>query len=266
MLPDVDPQKRRQADSCTWVLVRGGRNLERTRSLIIPKPAPARALHGDGLRGKLFLKLGERAKVTLDELKELSVRRRTVLRRGKVLPENGVVDVPSAVELDRSLKGDHRGVVALDLCFRVLLHRHVKVGDVRVVVLGVVQLHDLAADDGLERSVVVIEIGQLCRDEGADLGGVAERSDRPGETTNSSEHGENPAAVHCALWFCCPACYFFSIIPSSTGESQEHGKGMTRVGVLVSAFLLFAVTLVAAEEQHTATSDVSRMEFQTCSG
>ena len=41
---------------------------------------------------------------------------------------------------------------------------------------------------------------------------------------------------------------------------------MTRVGVLVSAFLLVAVTLVAAEEQHTATSDVSRMEFQTCSG
>ena len=208
MLPDVDPQKRRQADSCTWVLVRGGCNLERTRSLIIPKPAPARALHGDGLRGKLFLKLGERAKVTLDELKELSVRRRTILRRGKVLPENGVVDVPSAVELDRSLKGDHRGVVTLDLRFRVLLHRHVKVGDVRVVVLGVVQLHDLAADDGLERSVVVIEIGQLCRDEGADLGGVAERSDRPGETTSSSEHGENPAAVHCALWFL-PACYFF---------------------------------------------------------
>ena len=208
VLPDVDPQKRRQADSCTWVLVRGGCNLERTRSLIIPKPAPARALHGDGLRGKLFLKLGERAKVTLDELKELSVRRRTILRRGKVLPENGVVDVPSAVELDRSLKGDHRGVVALHLCFRVLLHRNVKVGDVRVVVLGVVQLHDLAADDGLERSVVVIEIGQLCRDEGADLGGVAERSDRPGETTSSSEHGENPAAVHCALWFL-PACYFF---------------------------------------------------------
>ena len=46
---------------------------------------------------------------------------------------------------------------------------------------------------------------------------------------------------------------------------------MTRIGVFVSALLLFAVASVAAEEQYTTsdfstTSDVSRMEFQTCSG
>jgi hypothetical protein len=74
-----------------------------------------------------------------------------------------MVDVPPAVELDSTLQSDHPGDVALLFRFSVLLHGRVEVGDVGVVVLGVMQLHDLAADDGLKGAVIVRKVRQLGR-------------------------------------------------------------------------------------------------------
>ena len=75
--------------------------------------------------------------------------------------------------------------------------------------------------------------------------------------------------MHCGLgsiwaFVISVSCHAVDLISGSTGE-------MTRIGVVVSALLLFAVASVAAEEQYTTsdfstTSDVSRMEFQSCSG
>lgn len=62
---------------------------------------------------------------------------------------------PTAVEVDERLLCDLGLDVAVVLGLLQLLDGGVVGGDVGLVVLGVVQLHDLAADGGLERAVVV---------------------------------------------------------------------------------------------------------------
>lgn len=59
------------------------------------------------------------------------------------------------MEVDEWLLGDLGLDVTLVLGLLELLDGGVVGGDIGVVVLGVVQLHDLAADGGLERAVVV---------------------------------------------------------------------------------------------------------------
>jgi len=73
----------------------------------------------------------------------------------QVLPEEGVVDVAAAVEVEE--RRDRGGLceIALALGLGDGLERAVEPVDVRLVVLGVVQLHDLARDVRLEGSVVV---------------------------------------------------------------------------------------------------------------
>ena len=61
----------------------------------------------------------------------------------------------TTVEVDERLLCDLSLDIALVLGLLQLLDGGVVGGDVGVVVLGVVQLHDLAADGGLERAVVV---------------------------------------------------------------------------------------------------------------
>jgi hypothetical protein len=61
----------------------------------------------------------------------------------------------TSVEVDERLLGDLGLDVTLVLGLLELLDGGVVGGDVGVVVLGVVKLHDLAADGGLERAVVV---------------------------------------------------------------------------------------------------------------
>jgi hypothetical protein len=63
----------------------------------------------------------------------------------------------TTVEVDERLLGDLSLDVTLVLGLLELLDGGVVGGDIGVVVLGVVQLHDLAADGGLERAVVVCD-------------------------------------------------------------------------------------------------------------
>ena len=76
------------------------------------------------------------------------------------LPENRMVEVSSTVELQRSMETNHRGDVLLGHGLGQLLLGHVEVVDVGGVVLAVVELHDLRADDGLQGVVVVGKVGQ----------------------------------------------------------------------------------------------------------
>ena len=64
----------------------------------------------------------------------------------------------TTVEVDERLLGDLGLDVTLVLGFLELLDGGVVGGDIGVVVLGVVELHDLAADGWLKGAVVVWEI------------------------------------------------------------------------------------------------------------
>ena len=61
----------------------------------------------------------------------------------------------TTVEVDERLLGDLGLDVTLVLSLLELLDGGVVGGDIGVVVLGVVELHDLTADGGLERAVVI---------------------------------------------------------------------------------------------------------------
>lgn len=103
-----------------------------------------------------------------------------VALRCEVCPEDGVVHVTAAVELDRLLECDLRGdVVCLERLVELLLSL-VEVGDVRLVVLLVVQLHDLAAHNGLKFAIAVREVGQRVQAPAAQPG--------DGERATDGEH------------------------------------------------------------------------------
>lgn len=70
---------------------------------------------------------------------------------GQILPEERVVDVAAAVEPDGCLEGDLLRDVVGRHGSRVGLERVVQVIDVGLVMLAVVQLHDLRRDARLER-------------------------------------------------------------------------------------------------------------------
>jgi len=54
-----------------------------------------------------------------------------------------MVDVSTAVELDRLLERDYRGDIPLLLSFLQLVNAHIEVGDISLVVLAVVGLETI---------------------------------------------------------------------------------------------------------------------------
>jgi hypothetical protein len=73
----------------------------------------------------------------------------------QVLPEQGVVNVSTAVEVEKGRDAGGLCGVALGLGLGNTLEGAVQAVDVCLVVLGVVQLHDLARDVRLECAIVV---------------------------------------------------------------------------------------------------------------
>ena len=66
----------------------------------------------------------------------------------------------AAIELERALETDDGVDIILGHGLGQLLLRHVEVVDVGLMMLAVVELHDLGTDDGLQCVVVVGEVRQ----------------------------------------------------------------------------------------------------------
>ena len=79
----------------------------------------------------------------------------SVLAWCKVLPEQGVIDVSTTVEVDQWLQGNLGGNILLFLCRGDLFGGSVEAVDVGLVVVLVVKLHDLARDGRLQRPVII---------------------------------------------------------------------------------------------------------------
>lgn len=84
-------------------------------------------------------------------------------RRRKVLPEEGVVDVSTAVEVEQGSNSGSLGEVSLALSLGDSLEGGVEAGHVGLVVLLVVKLHDLSGDVRLERAIVVYRSTCQCQ-------------------------------------------------------------------------------------------------------
>jgi hypothetical protein len=79
----------------------------------------------------------------------------TLLARRQILPEESVVDMAAPMEVDQGLKRNLGLDILLLLGSSELLRCGVEAVDVGLVVVLVVELHDLAGDGGLERAVII---------------------------------------------------------------------------------------------------------------
>lgn len=139
------------------VLVRVRLNAHAARLGVLDQPRPSTTLNASQGNVELFLE-GIQATIALvDGARKLAGRRLAAALRGwrKVLPEEGVVDVTAAVEVDEGLQGDLGLDVVLGFGLGDLLAEVVVGGYVGVVVVLVVEFHDLAADGRLEGAVVI---------------------------------------------------------------------------------------------------------------
>lgn len=130
--------------------------------LVLDEPGPAAALNTSQRGVELVLELVEATVGAIDGLSEGAGGGLTTAGAlgSQVLPEKGVVQVTTAVEVDRRLQGNLGGDVTLGLSLLELLNGVVVVGDIGVVVVLVVDLHDLAGDGGLKGAIVVCDLGQ----------------------------------------------------------------------------------------------------------
>src|SRR5712691_6383591 len=137
------------------VLVRGAFDHELATLIDHPRPAAAEAADTGLLQ--LLLELVETAERRVDRGGDRPARLAARLRRHD-LPEHGVVDMAAAVVahcgadvLRHGVDAAQQILGALRLQFGMLVQRRVQIGDVRVVMLPVVNLHRLLVDVRFER-------------------------------------------------------------------------------------------------------------------
>src|SRR5699024_10687247 len=130
--------------------------------LVKCEPAPTRALDTGGRGLKCGLELLNATKFTFNSFLQVTVADVTTafFMRCKVLPEETVVDVTTAIELDLVLELDLLGEIASSRCIGELFLSFVQTFDVGSVVLVVMQRHDLLGDVRLKCIVGIREIGQ----------------------------------------------------------------------------------------------------------
>jgi hypothetical protein len=192
MLPSIDTQQRRVL-AHNWVLVGVGPNLNQSSLVVLDEPCPSTALNACERGIELGLEGGEIAvrgfdcglrvqnKKTIISAKPIHHRNRsspspqtteysptylhlaawlsttTVFARCQVLPEQAVVDMATAVEVDQWLQGSSGLNILLVQRGGQLFGCGIVAVDVCLVVVLVVQFHDLSRDGGFERAVIVLE-------------------------------------------------------------------------------------------------------------
>lgn len=131
--------------------------------LVLDKPSPTTTLDASQSGVHLLLELLEATVGGADSLRQ-STRwglTTTSALGSQVLPEEGVVQVATTVEVNCGLQSNLGGDITLVLSLLELLNSGVVAGDIGVVVVLVVQLHDLAVDGGLQGAIVVWFSGQF---------------------------------------------------------------------------------------------------------
>ena len=157
MLPHIHPKDGRRPRHRILVVGRG--NVQLSLGSVGHQPTPSAALNAQQGRVERILKLIEGSPALLDGRLEgrcLIDLAPPGLLRGQILPEEGVVDVATAVEFDRLLHGDELGNVVGLRGSLLRIERGVQAIDVGLMVLFVVQLHDLLGDVGFKGLALLV--------------------------------------------------------------------------------------------------------------
>ena len=159
MFPSINAQQRLELSE-HGILICIRPHLQRPRFRILDQPSPTTALNPRQLCIHELFQIVETPVRLINSIAQLSTRWLTAAGRlrGQVLPEQGVVDVPTAMEVDERLqsdlgcrvrRGSGRGQLLIEIIVRIYIS---------LVMLAVVKLHDLAGNGGLESAIVI------CRD------------------------------------------------------------------------------------------------------
>lgn len=163
VLPHVNTQQRDQASGgLEGILVGSGGDSQSLVGLVPTQPAPSRTLHTDGGIGHGSLEVLQRAILGIDQVLQITGTQlsATLGGRNQVLPENGVVQVTTAVELDVLLQGNDCRSIILGDSISKLLRCNVQVVDIGGMVLGMVNFHNLGRNEGFKFTIVIGQIRQ----------------------------------------------------------------------------------------------------------
>jgi len=164
VLPDVNADDGDEvgAEVRDGVLVIGLTIGKDIRALVVHEPSPAGALDSGRSLVESCAELVHAAPA-LDErvVKGTALGEVTVGLWAEGVPEERMVDVTSAVEVERLLQRYELLDVAGGEGFGLLLHQFVEVCDVRSVMSAVVEVNDLTAHDGFERSHLPWQVLEL---------------------------------------------------------------------------------------------------------
>lgn len=172
MLPGVNTEQWTPPSNYS-ILIRIRANIQLLSHGIPHEPGPSAALD----TGKLGIELGRevlcRCELCLDgflnavnsmrhspysdpygEFSLRFVSSTTTLGR-KILPEQRVIDVSTAVKVNQRLEGHGTSGITSSLGSFELLAGSIEAGDVRCVVFAVVQFHDPPRDGGLQGGIVI---------------------------------------------------------------------------------------------------------------
>lgn len=157
MLPHVHPENGHLTAAHDGILILGGDDAQPAAVLgsrLLDEPAPATTLDAQERSREGLFEAVKAAECLFNLGHQQRGRLRVVglwcIGGGQVLPEERVVDVAAAVELDSGLLGDLGGDVVGGDGGDVGLQGVVEVGHIGLVVLAVVKLHDLGRDVGLQ--------------------------------------------------------------------------------------------------------------------
>lgn len=165
MLPDINTQEWFESSGgFERILVGKSYDVDALCFGVIREPAPARSLNGNRL-GRDF---GDHVLIAtesgVDGIRERSTSREGAGTHGcQVFPEQGVVDVSTTVEFEGSLESNGSRDITRGHGRMNLFEGGVEVGNVGLVMLGVMECHGFGRNGRLE-SVVII--GQIWKDKG----------------------------------------------------------------------------------------------------
>mmetsp|Transcript_9443 Transcript_9443/g.16469 ORF Transcript_9443/g.16469 Transcript_9443/m.16469 type:complete len:254 (+) Transcript_9443:600-1361(+) len=164
MFPYINAQQGLQSSSrLQRILVGKALDVDHFGLGVVHEPPPAGSLNGHGL-GADF---GDHVVFATESFLNGRIEGTSLLvgRIGRqILPKEGVVDVTASVELQGPLEGDGSRDVSGDHGRVDLFHGGIQVGDVRLVMFRVMDLHDLCRNGRLQGVVIVWKIGQRCLD------------------------------------------------------------------------------------------------------
>lgn len=157
VFPDINAEQwSKTGCGVQWILIGTLNDLEMPGFRVQCEPCPATSLHTNSCCFQLLFQVVQWLEVFDDGFLQ-SIRRRWLFW-WKILPEDWVVDVATAVESKCILKPDDLWCFTFSDSFMELVCSCVVVCNISIVMLGVVKFHYLATDGWFECGIIVGQV------------------------------------------------------------------------------------------------------------